>query len=121
MNYVFAYKMFYTQNFIRLNSFSVFFFYICTYFTLQHALDFNLSGVVLNMLINMSREPRRNVHIFGNNCHDDLLGSRSTCENLDEVGDDSVSDVDIIISYLPTHHEIIGREIRYAQKTFTLH
>ena len=39
-----AYKIFYTQNFIRLNAFSVFFFsYTCAYFTLQHALVFNLS------------------------------------------------------------------------------
>ena len=63
----------------------------------------------------MIREPQRNINIFGNNCHDDLLGSRSTCENLDEVGDDTVSDVDNIISYLPTHHEIMGREKRYPQ------
>jgi len=53
----------------------------------------------LNVLIDMIREPQRNINIFGNNCHDDLLGSRSTCENLDEVGDDTVSDVDNIISY----------------------
>jgi len=40
--------------------------------------------------------------------------------NLDEVGDGFVSDVDIIIFYLPTHREFIGREIRYVQETFTL-
>ena len=73
------------------------------------------------MLIDMIREPRRNItNIFGNICQDSLLGLRSTWEYLDEVEDDSVSDVDIIISFLPTHHEIIGREIRYAQEKFTL-
>jgi len=39
---------------------------------------------------------------------------------LDEAGDDSVSDVDLIIFSLPTQHEIIGREIRYAIEIFAL-
>jgi len=39
---------------------------------------------------------------------------------LDEAGDDSVSDIDIIIFSLPTEHEIIGREIRYAMEIFAL-
>ena len=39
---------------------------------------------------------------------------------MDEAGDDSVSDVDLIIFSLPTQHEIIGREIRYAIEIFAL-
>jgi len=39
------------------------------------------------MLINMIREPRRNIR---NNCQDGLLGSISTWENLDEVGTEMI-------------------------------
>ena len=60
------------------------------------------------------------VIFFGNNGQDGLIGSRSTWENLEEAGDDSVSDIDIIIFSLPTEHEIIGREIRYAMEIFAL-
>jgi len=39
---------------------------------------------------------------------------------LDEAGDDIVSDIDPIILSLPTQHQIIGREIRYAMEIFKL-
>ena len=74
----------------------------------------------MHILINIVREPRRNANIFGNNGPDGLFGSSSTWYNLDEAGDDSVSDIDIIIFSLPTQHEITGREIRYAMEIFAL-
>jgi len=39
---------------------------------------------------------------------------------LDETGDDIVSDIDPIILSLPTQHQIIGAEIRYAMEIFAL-
>ena len=45
-----------------------------------------------------------------------LLGSNSTWENTEVDGDDSGSVFEIIIIYLPTHHEIIGSKICYAME-----
>ena len=54
------------------------------------------------MVINMIREPQGRANIFSNNGQNGLLGSISTWENLEEAGDDSVCDVDILIFSLPT-------------------
>ena len=54
------------------------------------------------MLINMIREPQGSANIFSNNGQIGLLGSISTWENLEEAGDNSVCDVDILTFSLPT-------------------
>ena len=55
-----------------------------------------------NMLINMIREPQGSANIFSNNGQNGLLGSILTWENSEEAGDNSVSDVDILIFSLLT-------------------
>jgi len=54
------------------------------------------------MLINMIREPQGSANIFSNNGQNGLLGSILTWENSEEAGDNSVSDVDILIFSLLT-------------------